>query len=465
MAVFAAAAVMVVATDRSDDRVVEAAGGVCDDDCGAGGEFHEIVPERALDSRRSGLDVSPGGAKPTGPSNPTFDLEVTGVGGVPEFVDDDGDGFDDNVLAVAVTITAVRPTERGHVTAFGKGESRPEASVLNFRPGTNVANSAILRPGEDGKLTFAAYSQSSGRSHFVVDITGWFSTSAYGDNGARLLPVNNTRLYDSREVGDRRAVGAGGQIEVTIQDSSKYSDLGVDFDAEDVVGVLVNLTSVNRLPESALTYLSAQPDRVPSGKEPATSNLNIDRDRTRAATSIVPLGGDRTFYVYNRAGASHVIVDLLGVLVKDRPSDTRLGRVVPLTSAFRSFDSREPEFGAKPLGPGQAETWDYADFVADVEIDGEWVGNQAGMVGNLTALLSRQYPSVPALSHLTLYPTPSDVKDVPDTSNINLADGDVVPNMAMVRFGGSTGSERVSAFNSGGFLHYIYDVSAVILAD
>lgn len=461
----AAVAAIVVAPAERDDRIVQAAGSVCDTDCGAGGEFHPITPVRALDSRRPDLDVSPRGTKATGPTNPSFEIELTGVGGIPEFTDDNGDGFDDNVLAIVANVTITGPSRAGHVTGFGNGEPAPNASIVNFPAGGTVANSAVLRPGRDGKLTFQLFSQSPGRTHIVIDVMGWISTSSYETNGSRLLPTSPYRLRDTRFDGSKRPLGPSSQIPITIQDSSAYPGLGVDFKASDVVGVLVNVTSVNRESNSAATYFSAVPDAVPSGQEPSTSNLNIVAQDTRAAMAFVPLGGDPTFYLFNRHGFSHAVVDLMGVMVKGKPGDTRDGRIVPLVTAFRVFDTRMPEFGGSPLGPGQAESWDFSEFVADVKISGDWVGEQAGMIGNLTGLLTRQYPSQRSYSHITFFPQRSDPKDVPDTSNLNLADGQTIPNMTVTRFGGSAGNEGVSAFNAGGNLHYLYDVYAVILQD
>ena len=79
-----------------------------------------------------------------------------------------------------------------------------------------------------------------------------------------------------------------------------------------------------------------------------------------------------------------------------RPDDTTRGRVIPLVSPFRAFDTREAAFADQPLPPANAEDWSFTDFVNDVKIAGTPVGAQLGLIGNLTAAgLGRQYSWAP----------------------------------------------------------------------
>ena len=107
----AAVAIGVVATlavSPGDHRSVQAVG----DPLGAGGEFHSLTPSRILDTRDHDLDVKPFGRKPTDSlsAGQPFDVPIAGLGGLPKFVDDDKDGFDDNVLAVVVAVVAIVTT-------------------------------------------------------------------------------------------------------------------------------------------------------------------------------------------------------------------------------------------------------------------------------------------------------------------------------------------------------------------
>ncbi len=124
------------------------------------GGFTPVTPARVMDTRE-GL-----GGIVLGPQE-TRRLQVVGVGGVPAF----------GVDAVAANITITEPTGSGFLTAWPSGRTRPLASNLNFQPGTTVANAAVIGVGPGG--TIEIYN-SSGSSHVVVDITGWFSSTPQG---------------------------------------------------------------------------------------------------------------------------------------------------------------------------------------------------------------------------------------------------------------------------------------------
>src|SRR3954454_3369614 len=116
-------------------------------------------------------------------------------------------------------------------------------------------------------------------------------------------------------------------------------------------------------------------------------------------------------------------------MLSGQAQTSRAGRVVPLASPYRTFDTRLPQWGGVALGPGQAEDWSFADFASSVAIGADSVGNQSAVIGNLTsASLDRQYPSVPVRSFLTAYPASV---ERPLSSNLNTAQGPAaVPNMA-----------------------------------
>ena len=104
----------------------------------------------------------------------------------------------------------------------------------------------------------------------------------------------------------------------------------------------------------------------------------------------------------------------------------------------------------------------------DVKIGADPVGPQLGLLGNVTAAsLQRQYEWVPVSSYLTAFPTPATATTAkPKTANLTLTDGDVVPNMALLKYGGTAEDPyQVRFYNRAGFLDYVLDVSAVILDD
>ncbi len=450
-------------------RTVEAAGGVCTGtDCGAGGELHMMTPIRVLDTRRADLDVAPFGAKVTdantsGAAANVFEVQVTGKGNVPVNSDGDGDGFDDNVLAVAVTITVVSPTGDGYLRAFGAGAPENTVSMINFAPGQVVPNSAILRPGAGGKLSIRLVTPAGrGASHVLVDLFGWVSTSSYDgpSEGARLEPAGPGRLFDSRD--SNAPLGPSGQRTIPIRGASAVTPAVPN--TADVVGALVNIGGINNLPASTTTYLSALPQGVAAGTEPSTSTGNLVRGQIRSTLAIVPVNpADGTITVYNHAGQTHLTVDLMGYLIKNRDPATRRGRIVPLVSPFRALDTRSPDFFAQPLPPANAEDWSFQAFVNDVKVAGEPVGNQIGLIGNIVgAKLSRIYPWAPVSSYMTVYPSGI---EKPLISNFVMNDTEIMPNMALFSFVGSAKPYEVRVYNRDGYLDYLLDVSAVILGD
>ena len=441
----------------------------------AGGEFHALTPTRILETRDNPAAVPPivpindtdlPGIKPLTPGNGvTFDVQVLGLAGVPASSSD--------VLAVAATITVVNPTQPGYLGAYASG-SPSVNSVLNFRAGQNVPNLAILRPGANGKVTILLHDDatSAGTVHVLIDVSGWWSTSAYAatgtvddgdERGARLeAPATPGRIIDTRTPSS--PVGPGGDLAVTVRGAKILNTQTVIVpDDPNVVGVLINVTAVG---PTATTYLSVVPDATTPGSPPTTSNLNLVTGQTKANTVLVPVGADGKIHVYNANGNVQVLVDVMGVLVNGRTETTRLGRVVPLTSPFRALDTRKAQWGAVPLGPGQAEDWSFASFANSVVISTVAVGKQGALLGNLTnASLTRQYPTVGVdPSYLTVCPgtCPVNGQGFPTYSNLNSTETGPVPNMTLVPYGTNY---AVRVFNQRGYAHYILDVSAVVLAD
>jgi len=473
LALFAVAAVVVpVATSSTP---ASAACTWC-----AGGEYHPRAPERIFDTRTTwGIvpinDVEPFGAKPLRTASPTvdptFDIQVLGLGGVPP------DGPD--VLAVAVSITVIQPTQTGFLGAYATG-SPSLNSVVNFGFGQTVPNLTIVRPGNNGKVTIQLHGSAAGTAHVAVDVFGWWSTSGYAatgtvddgdERGARLeVPATPGRIIDTRDVNSPMGtpgskpgdpMGPSEYLAVQIRGAKVLgTNTTIVPNSPDVVGVLLNVTAV--LPTTT-TFMSLVPEAITP--MPTTSNLNLVPGQTKANLVIVPVGSDGKVHVFNAKGYTDVAIDVMGVLVDGRSESTRFGRVVPLTAPFRVFDTREAAFGAVPLGPGQAEDWSFSSFSASVNVGGTSVGKQAALIGNLTgSRLTRQYPSVAVTpSFLTACPgTCPLAKNKPTYSNLNSVENGVVANLALVPYGPNY---TVRVFNARGYAHYHLDVSAVVLAD
>jgi hypothetical protein len=123
------------------------------------GAFTPTSPARVLDTRRSV------GAAPPGP-NAAATVRLTGRASVPAT----------GVSAVLLTVTAVSPARRGHLTVHSHGSAVPYASDLNFDPHHNVANMVVAPVDASGKIDI--YNASSGATHLLADVAGYFRMPA-----------------------------------------------------------------------------------------------------------------------------------------------------------------------------------------------------------------------------------------------------------------------------------------------
>jgi len=120
-----------------------------------------LSPTRILDTRsgaKLGTLAAAGGATP-------YELQVTGVGGVP------GSG----VSAVALNVTAVSTEANdfgGYVSVYPCGVV-PDVSNLNFVSGQTIPNAVIAPVSGSGKVCFYVY----GKAHLLADVSGYFGAS------------------------------------------------------------------------------------------------------------------------------------------------------------------------------------------------------------------------------------------------------------------------------------------------
>jgi hypothetical protein len=119
-----------------------------------GQAFKPITPIRPLDTRSPANVVTPGDFR---------EVQVRGFGVVPNSTD---------VKAVVVNIAAVNPTASGSIDA-GPSGANPALPSFTHPANENVANLAIVPVGADGKIRIR--NNSSGTTHMIVDITGYFT--------------------------------------------------------------------------------------------------------------------------------------------------------------------------------------------------------------------------------------------------------------------------------------------------
>jgi hypothetical protein len=421
---------------------------------GAGGEFHALTPYRAFDSRpASPINVVTPGARRIDPAA-EFNVKLAGTGTLPAASAD--------VLAVVATVTVVDPTGAGWlaIRPSGTAAPKPQSSLVNFPSARNVSNLAVVGLGADGGVTITMGPKSGATANVIVDVYGFISKSSYPTRGSRLTPVGPARLVDTRET--RTPLRAGQVRTVKVRGANSYMPTLTPAvpNRNTVTAALVNIAAVNNRPRSTPTYLSASP--APPVPPVRTSNVNVVAGQIKTVLAVVPVV-DGNIYVYNHGGETDLIVDIFGYF-ETNPSDTATGRIVPLTAPFRAFDTREAVFGNLPLGTGMVEDWSFDAFTKSVSLPssaGVDLSAQAALIGNLTGTdLRRVYPSVAASTYLTGYP--ADVAR-PLVANLNVGEGEVVPNMSLIRYSKTGAPNVVKMYNHYGSMHYLLDVYAIVL--
>ncbi len=250
-----------------------------------GGLFQPLAPARLLDTRLGAGPVAAGDAG-------VVTLAVAGHGGVPNA----------GVVAVALNVTVTEPTSASYVTTWPSGAVRPTASNLNFVGGQTVANRVIVKLGADGAVRFY---NNAGTIQLVVDVNGYYSAQGGSSIGASFHGITPLRVTDTRavEIGPLGAVGANGAIVVPVAGQGQIPSAvsGVPPTA-----VVANITVTN---STAASYLTAWPS---GSARQVTSDLNFGAGQTVANLAIVKVGADGTFNIYNNAGSTDIVVDLLG---------------------------------------------------------------------------------------------------------------------------------------------------------
>ncbi len=160
-----------------------AAGGTASAAVPVRGTFTPVDPVRILDTR-SGLGVADQHTGPLG-AGTVIELDVTGVGGVPE----QGAG------AVVLNVTVTEAAGSGFVTAYPCGFARPLASNLNFVHGINTANQVTPKVGQDGRVCLFT----SNETHLVADVSGWYADDFAAVPGFFYEQLTPARIVDTRD--------------------------------------------------------------------------------------------------------------------------------------------------------------------------------------------------------------------------------------------------------------------------
>jgi hypothetical protein len=296
------------------------------------------------------------------------------------------------------------------VTVWPNGSARPTASNLNLVAGDIRPNLVTVQLNADRKVQLY---NNYGSTHLLADLAGWYATDAAGLYTA-LAPQ---RALDTRSTGP---VGAGGKI--TLNLSSRVP--------ESATAVTLNLTGVGA---TTSTFVTAWPT---GSARPTTSNLNLANANPTSNLVTVRLGTNRSVDLYNHAGRVHLVADLAGYYTPDN------GAKFVALSPMRMLDTRTA-----------ATTW------VSVSGGGKAVAlTMAGPIpaGATAAVINLTGVSPTLATYVSAYPKTSATPTRPSTSNLNLAKGQILPNLASVALGPD---RDVWLFNNSGSINLIADLA------
>lgn len=379
--------------------------------------FQGLTPARLLETR-SGLSTIDGLANNVGRvgGGQVLSLTVTNRGGVPA-----------NAAAVALNVTVTEPTATSYITVYPAGASRPTASNLNMTANQTVANMVIVPVGANGQVNLFNF---DGSTHLVADVLGWFPAGAVtGLTPARLLDTRAGNPTVDNQFAGVGAVGAGGTLNLPVLGRGGVPGSGV-------AAVALNVTATEPTGNSFVTVFPTGSDR------PNASNINMVPGQTVPNMVIVPVGAGGQVSLFNLAGSTHLIVDVLAWFPSSTASITGVNpaRLLETRSGLATVDNAFNATGSFPAGGTQN--------VTVVGRGGVPATGVAAVALNVTATGGSNG------SYLSVYPAGA---SRPTASNVNFLPGQNVPNMVVVPVGADG---QVSIFNFAGTTDVLVDVLA-----
>ena len=193
-----------------------------------------------------------------------------------------------DIGAVAINVTAVRPSTRGYLAIDDCSVPAGTTSSLNVDAGEVRGNNGIFALGAGQRLCVTT----TAATHLTIDVTGQFGA---GD-GLHFLAASPERVLDTRV---RQPLAAG--------DSTTYSvptaTLGNGFTASPAAAS-VNVTAARHRATGFVTSWDC-------GTKPDTSALNTASRNATANGALVELSPSGRSCLFHSVGG-HLIVDLAG---------------------------------------------------------------------------------------------------------------------------------------------------------
>lgn len=239
--------------------------------------------------------------------------------------------------AVVLNLTIDRSSDRGFVTVYPTGVTRPTASSINVDgAGQTIANLVTVRVGTGGKVDI--YSQM--QSDLIADVQGYYMPASAARAG-RFVPVVPTRLLDTREP----TAAHRGPFNVNEAFTLNVSALaGIPADA---TAAALNVTVTDSSTSGFWTVFPAGTAR------PTASNLNVNGTNATIANQVLARLSSGQTTVFAQTGGN-LVIDLVGWFTGPSAASSDVGLFVPVTPG-RLLDSRD-----SGIQPGRIRTVDVA---------------------------------------------------------------------------------------------------------
>lgn len=369
------------------------------------GEFVGMAPERIYDTRNN-----VGGRNTRIGPGETVRIRIAGAGSIPK----------DDIRAVSVNITSIRPDEGTWLAAFPTGYPQPNSSSLNPRAGTIVPNMSVVGVGSDG--TISLYNDRS-TVHVTVDVMGYFRTQT----ASRMMPLSPRRILDTRKGtgAPKRRLRGGKPLALQVLGKG-----GVP--ASDVDTVIINVASIRPTTDGWVTAWPTGPAK------PVVANLSYRAGQVVPNLMMCKVGPDGKINLEASSGEVDLVADVVGCFAS---SGSQLSAVAP----SRLLDTRKGTGAPQArVGAGQEVTLE--------------IGGRNGVPSTATAVALNVSAVRPTQqTYLTIYP---DGESRPTASSLNPDPGQVSANLVIAKLGAGG---RVKIFNELGDVDLLADLTAYFI--
>jgi hypothetical protein len=237
------------------------------------------------------------------------------------------------VTAVAIAISVTGQSGAGYITVYPHGESRPDASTVNFASTGTISNNAVVPLGPDGRIAYYNYGAAD---QVLLDVDGYFTANTAASGAGTYHPLAAaTRIIDT-------STGTGFTPSGTaVSTVAANTALDVKLTAHTVNGVTIpnnatalvlNVSAV--APSGDSGFITAYPGGI--GRT-STSQLQFSAGTTTQGTIIIPIGAPGTIELYNGSAQP---IDMKGDLSGWFATDTT-GQYYHSLNTTRVIDTRQ----------------------------------------------------------------------------------------------------------------------------